>query len=149
VVDLNNLGTGLDGDYSAPVSGGSPPVYIEGSGGGSAPPPPGKYQATGDSVRLAEDNQSGSVYVQPSATNTVDNNNEDLYLIFYQPEGDSSSSSEVNFQEPLYYQNSASEIQEIYAAQEAQSGGASTSSFSINVKGQDHGYSHSTDHAER
>ena len=45
----------------------------------SPSPPPGKYQATSHSTHLAEDNQSGSVYVQ-----NPHQEDEDLYYIFYE-----------------------------------------------------------------
>ncbi len=118
-------------------------------------PAPGQYQATNDSERLAEDNQSGTVYVQPTEQ-------DDLYYIYYQ-EGSNSlgqqqlrqqqpqelSYENISFEEPLYYQNAAEEVgslRENNRGVRQNTGGASSTRFSLQINGREHGFSHTTDH---
>ena len=85
---------------------------------------PGTYQSTHHSNHLAQEVQSGSVYVQ-HPQHTVSQN---AYVQTQQPTVEYESQN-------LQYLNQAS----------PQAG--SSASFSIHVNGQSHGFSHNTDHA--
>lgn len=93
---------------------------------------PPAYQATYDSNHLAQEVQSGSVYVQHGKP-TASAEDEDLYYIFYDETQQSSTARPYT---PAYSSRSPSNA-------------ASTASFSIHVNGQSHGFSHNTDHRQR
>jgi len=86
------------------------------------------YQNTHDSNHLAEEVQSGSVYVQKpqieSETEITPEDDEDLYYIFYDKN------------KPRQNQVKTT----------SSPGSASTASFNIHVDGQSHGFSHNLDH---
>jgi hypothetical protein len=110
----------------------------------AAPPSPGRYQATVDSNALAEEVQSGSVYVQPQPNS-----------ISYPSYGEKvPSSNQYGASEPLYYQSAPySQTNYAYPSPAYQvtpayqgTGGKSSASFSIHVNGKEHGHSYSHDH---
>ena len=85
---------------------------------------PGSYQATHDSNHLAQEVQSGSVYVQQKESLESElEEDEDLYFIFYD-------------------KNKTNNKRKVTPSP----GSASTASFSIQVNGQSHGFSHNLDH---
>jgi len=110
----------------------------------AAPPSPGRYQATDDASALAEEVQSGSVYVQPNTVYSY----QQPQSISYPSYGEKvPTSNQYGGQtEPLFYQ-SPSYSQTSYASPAyAGTGGKSTASFSIHVGGVEHGHSHQVDH---
>ena len=119
VSDLNNLAAiAAEDTYSA-----SP----------AAPPSPGSYQATGDANALAEDVQSGSVYVQPQHIVSLPSYGEKVPNQYGAPG-------------PSYYQSpSYSQTQYTYPTYQG-TGGKSSASFKIHVNGKEHGHSYSHDH---
>ena len=110
---------------------------------------PGQYQATSDADKLAEDNQSGSIYVQPTQAVKESSDDEELYYIYYQePQTSNGVEQDVTFEEPLYYQSDA--FRRTVRGQPATTSlfpGESSQHFVIEVKGQQHGFSHQLDHA--
>ena len=107
-------------------------------------PSPGRYQATGDASSLAQEVQSGSVYVQP---NTV-YDYQQPQPVSYPSYGEKvPTANQYGGQtEPLFYQ-SPSYSQTSYASPAyAGTGGKSSASFSIHVGGVEHGHSYSHDH---
>lgn len=123
VSDLNNLAAiAVEDTYNA----------------AAAPPSPGRYQTTYDSNALAEEVQSGSVYVQPQPNS-----------ISYPSYGEKVPSSNPYVEsEPLYYQSAPySQTNYVYPTSTYQgTGGKSSASFSIHVNGKEHGHSYSHDH---
>merc|ERR1712223_2270549 len=112
VQDLTSL-AGV-GEYETPQ-----PVYS-----GYSQVNPGSYQATHNSNHLAQEVQSGSVYVQQKESLESDlEEDEDLYFIFYD-------------------KNKTNNKRKVTPSP----GSASTASFSIQVNGQPHGFSHNLDH---
>ena len=104
----------------------------------AAPPSPGSYQATVDANTLAEEVQSGSVYVQPQQNS-----------ISYPSYGEKvPSSSQYAAANPLYYQSAPySQTNYAYPSSTYQgTGGKSSASFSIHVNGKEHGHSYAHDH---
>ena len=86
---------------------------------------PGSYQATHNSNHLAQEVQSGSVYVQQKESLESElEEDEDLYFIFYDKNKTNNNKRKVT----------------------PSPGSASTASFSIQVNGQSHGFSHNLDH---
>jgi hypothetical protein len=148
VQDLNSLVAALE--YTEPE------IHV------ASAPSPGHYQATSNAGHLAQEVQSGSVYVQheQEPQPALEEEDEDLYYIFY----DDQPPTAASFQEPLFYQNGPPaqssphvEPHPVKHVQPAppqpyssyQSGGAGTSSASYNlhVNGQSHGFSHNFDHS--
>ena len=103
----------------------------------AAPPSPGSYQATVDANNLAEEVQSGSVYVQPQQNS-----------ISYPSYGEKVPSSQYASANPLYYQSAPySQTNYVYPSSTYQgTGGKSSASFSIHVNGKEHGHSYEHDH---
>lgn len=99
-----------------------------------ASPAPGEYQSTGNVAQLAEDNQSGSVYVQPDS-----NAEEDLFYIYYQEPKETSP----KFQEPLYYSstNLKARARKVRANTKDDKK-KSQASLKIEIGGKEHGFSH-------
>ena len=107
----------------------------------AAPPSPGSYQATVDANELAQEVQSGSVYVQPQYIPAPP---------AYPSYGEKVPISPIPHAavEPLYYQTKPySQTQYANPTSTYQgSGGKSSASFSIHVNGKEHGHSYEHDH---
>ena len=91
------------------------------------------YQATYNSNHLAQEVQSGSVYVsKPEEKDPVEEEfDEDIYHIFY---------------EPVKATSSPRKRLPVTPAKSSPYNSASTASFNIHVNGRQHGFSHNTDH---
>ena len=110
-----------------------------------------QYQSTHQASHLAQDVQSGSVYVQPDSNQNeeaeTEEEDQDLYYIFYDK-----TPEEYKYQVPLFYQQKPAPA---YSSPSSSVGGnsvvdatrASSASFSLHVNGQSHGFSHSLDHS--
>ncbi len=162
--NLNNLGAAIEDAYAAPA-----PAPVSSGYDGPPAPPPGQYQATSDVRQLAEDNQSGSVYVQAQQQQQQQQESpkDELYYIYYQePEGNQVSPSatsaaapapqnvdlrNLSFDEPLYYESNpsskrAATTKDLSARRGGGDGGASSAHFTIAVAGKQHGFSRQTKH---
>ena len=95
-----------------------------------------QYQSTHQASHLAQDVQSGSVYVQPEQE--IHEEDQDLFYIFYDKAPQDHHKAP---QETLYYQ------QRPYSSSPNPSQQSSSASFSLHVNGQSHGFSHSLDHS--
>ena len=109
------------------------------------PQPSSQYQSTHQASHLAQDVQSGSVYVQPDSNQNeeaeTEEEDQDLYYIFYDK-----TPEEYKYQVPLFYQQKPAPA---YSSPSSSVGGnsvvdatrASSASFSLHVNGQSHGFS--------
>ena len=112
-----------------------------------AQPAPGQYQATVDANQLAEDVQSGSVYVQPGNGGADD----ELYFIYYEDPATGATtapqivSNPAELVDPLYYPGAPQELAPVAPAPPQSeafrtTSSSSSSSFRISVNGQNHGF---------
>jgi hypothetical protein len=111
----------------------------------AAQPAPGQYQATVNANELAEEVQSGSVYVQPGAGGADD----ELYFIYYEDPATGSTtapqivSNPAQLVDPLFYPGAPQEAAPVAPAPpqpESFRSTSSSSSFRISVNGQNHGF---------
>ena len=115
-------------------------------------PAPGQYQATLNANELAEEVQSGSVYVQPGTSG----GNDELYFIYYEdPATGATTAPQVvsnpsELVDPLFYPGSLSEAaapvapappqSESFRSTGSSGSTGSSASFRISVNGQNHGF---------
>jgi hypothetical protein len=131
VPDLNTLAVAEE--YNAPIA--------EEPSSSYAQPAPGQYQATGNANELAEEVQSGSVYVQPSNGGA----NDELYFIYYEDPATGVTtapqivSNPAELVDPLFYPGAPQEVAPA-AQPESFRTTSSSSSFRIQVNGQQHGF---------
>ena len=122
-------------------------------------PAPGQYQSAHHAGHLAQEVQSGSVYVHQNPAPYEED--PELSYIFNNPAPGPAHPHPTTLPEPLFYDHAPKELAQSHALQHAdptpplhggfvsQAGtgsGSSSASFSLHVNGQSHGFSHSTDH---